>query len=110
MTMAASAFLERYDELSKTVEDTTKMPSPTGPYNVVLRQLYSKLELLLLDVEEASICDSSKDISKEFYSSFEMKIDALKARLDLVPIKRKAQWWRWIDITFRFVGKQHIKI
>jgi hypothetical protein len=110
MTMAASAFLERYDELSKTVEDTTKMPSPTGPYNVVLRQLYSKLELLLLDVEEASICDASKDISKEFYCSFEMKIDAVKARLDLVPIKRKAQWWRWIDITFRFIGKQHINI
>lgn len=83
------------------------MPSPTGPYNVVLRQLYSKLELLLLDVEEASISDASKDISKEFYNSFEMKVDALKARLDLVPIKRKAHWWRWIDIVFRFVGKQH---
>lgn len=110
MTMAASAFLERYDELSKKVEGTTKMPTPTGPYNVMLRQLYSKLELLLLDVEEASICDTSKDVSKEFYSSFEVKVDALKARLDLVPIKRKAHWWRWIDIIFRFVGKQCTKI
>ena len=103
--MAASSFLRNYDDLALEVEESTRDPLPIGPYNVVLRQLYSRVELLMLDVEEAKISCSSKDVDSAFVVEMERKLDSLRARLDLVPVKRRSHWWKWIDISFRFVGK-----
>lgn len=59
----------------------------------------------MLDVEEAKISCLSKDVDSAFVVEMEGKLDSLKARLDLVPVKRRSHWWKWIDISFRFVGK-----
>lgn len=105
--MSAESFLELYEDLAERVGEVSRNPKPTGPHNLVLRQLYSKLELLLLDVEEKHLTLLSKDVDEEFYRKMEKNLDSLRERLDLVPIKRRFQWWRWIDISFRFVGRIH---
>ena len=61
----------------------------------------------MLNVEEAKILGVSKDVDSDFVDGMERKLDSLKARLDLVPVKRRVHWWKWIDIGFRFVGKIH---
>lgn len=103
--MSAVSFLEQYEDLAERVEEVSKNPQATGPQNLLLRQTYSKLELLLLDVEESNISLVAKDVDEEFYLKMEKNLDNLRERLDLVPIKRRFKWWRWIDISFRFVGK-----
>lgn len=103
--MSAVSFLEQYEDLAERVEEVSKIPQPTGPHNLLLRQIYSKLELLLLDVEETNISLVVKDVDEEFYRKMEKNLDNLRERLDLVPIKRRFKWWRWIDISFRFVGE-----
>ena len=103
--MSAECFLEQYQDLAERIGEVSRNPKPTGPHNLLLRQLYSKLELLLLDVEEKYLTLLSKDVDEEFYRKMEKNLDSLRERLDLVPIKRRFQWWRWIDISFRFVGK-----
>ena len=103
-SMPMSAFIGRYEDLAQKVEEITKNPSATGPHNVLLRQLYSKLELLLLDIEENKLSGISTDSNDEFFSHIEGKSDLLKARLNLIPIDRKAPWWKWIDIVFRTIG------
>ena len=40
----------------------------------------------------------------EFPEDLEKELNGLVALLSLVPIKRPAAWWYWIDIVFRFVG------
>jgi 3-deoxy-D-arabino-heptulosonate 7-phosphate (DAHP) synthase class II len=59
--MAKSQFLSIFRGLTGEVDEVTKNASATGPHNVHLRQLYSKLELLLLDMEESMIAANSKD-------------------------------------------------
>jgi hypothetical protein len=103
--MSAVSFLEQYEDLAERVEEVSKSPQPTGPHNLLLRQIYSKLELLLLDIEETNITLVAKDVDEEFYRKMEKNLDNLRERLDLVPIKRRFKWWRWIDISFRFVGR-----
>lgn len=103
--MSAVSFLEQYEDLAERVEEVSKSPQPTGPHNLLLRQIYSKLELLLLDVEETNISLVVRDVDEEFYRKMEKNLDNLRERLDLVPIKRRFKWWKWIDISFRFVGK-----
>lgn len=108
--MSRSIFIGRYEDLARKVEETTKNPSATGPYNVLLRQLYSRLELLQLDIEESKVSGITTDIDDEFFADMEGKSDVLRSRLNLLPIDRKAPWWKWIDITFRTIGKTMIMI
>ena len=105
--MSAKLYLEQYEDLLEKVTEICKNQSPTGSHNLILRQIYSKLELLLLDVEEKYLTPIVKDVDDEFYRKMEKNLDSLRERLDLVPIKRKVKWWRWIDISFRFVGENN---
>ena len=102
--MARSGFVGRYEDLAERVEDIAKKPSPTGPHNVALRHLHSRVELLQLDIEESKLSGVAADIDNEFVNSMAMKFESLKSRLNLVPIERSATWWKWLDIVFRTVG------
>ena len=108
--MARSIFRGRYEDLAQNVAEISKYPSATGPYNVLLRQLYSKIELLLLDIEENRLSDRSNDGTDDFLGSIESESDFLKRKLDLIPIDRKAPWWKWIDIIFRTIGMLSVDI
>ena len=99
--MGRADFFTRYDILADNVEEISKNVSATGSFNVTLRQLHSKVELLLLDIEEDRITGLNKDVNEDFLTLMNSKFDALKNRLNLVPIERKAHWWKWLDIMFR---------
>lgn len=103
--MAREAFVARYEILAKNVEEISKNPLASGPLNVALRNLYSRVELLLLDIEENRLSGMNDDVDGEFLAVMEAKFDAMKFRLNLVPIERKAHWWKWLDITFRTIGE-----
>jgi hypothetical protein len=60
--MAKAQFLNIFRGLTREVDEVTVNASATGPHNIHLRQLYSKLELLLLDMEESMIEANSKDL------------------------------------------------
>ena len=104
--MAKASFVARYDILANNVEENLRNFSATGSYNVILRQLYSKVELLLLDIEEDTIAGLNSDVNVDFLTMMNSKFDALRNRLNLVPIERKAYWWKWLDIIFRTFGEQ----
>mmetsp|Transcript_31905 Transcript_31905/g.30418 ORF Transcript_31905/g.30418 Transcript_31905/m.30418 type:complete len:375 (-) Transcript_31905:68-1192(-) len=105
--MAKSQFLSIFRGLTGEVDEVTKNASATGPHNIHLRQLYSKLELLLLDIEESMIASKSNDsdtVDEKFFTMMQDDLKSLENRLNLLPIERRTSWWRWIDITFRTIG------
>ena len=108
LKMGRADFVTRYDILADNVEEISKNVSATGSFNVTLRQLHSKVELLLLDIEEDRITGLNKDVNEDFLTLMNSKFDALKNRLNLVPIERKAHWWKWLDIMFRTVGEYEV--
>ena len=103
--MVRSVFLGRYEDLAGRIEEISKKPLPTGPHNLALRHLHSRVELLQLDIEESKLSGAAADIDNDFVSAMENKFDSLKSRLNLVPIERTSSWWKWPDIAFRTIGK-----
>jgi hypothetical protein len=73
--MAKSQFLSIFRGLTGKVDEVTKNASATGPHNIHLRQLYSKLELLLLDIEESMIATKSNDsdtVDEKFFTMMQV--------------------------------------
>ena len=102
---------QRFNE-STLKEDKKHLPLIDDvSMNLLRRKLYSEVELVRLDYEEllvstkiASTSSSNNNNNKTTHEIINEDLDMLGSKLRLVPIKRKAVWWKWIDIIFRFIG------
>lgn len=84
--MAATAKL---DAISKRVDEAFKASGASRPDNVLLRSLHADIELFRLDHKE---------------EEFTAELDALVARVDLVPFSRPKRWWDKLEGIYRFSG------
>jgi hypothetical protein len=69
-----------------------------------LRQLYSRIELFLLDLHEGKFAGFTGKIDDDLLNSTEAKCNDLKDALHLVPIHRPYRLWDWVDLVYRFTG------
>ena len=69
--------------------------------NEVRKQLYTKLELALLDAEGTATIDSDGTVLNV---DLQERLVKLRKALRLVPLDRPFRVWYWLDIWFRFVG------
>jgi len=66
------------------------------------KQLYSQLELALLDHElDNTVCDGEGGVLDAALAD---RIAAIRKSLKLQPIKRPRRWWYWLDVIYRFCG------
>ena len=93
----------RFAVLAEEEMELQKHRAPTGNYNILLRQLYSRVELLLIEIEQST--DDGMEIDPLFEIGIQNKCNILMKNLNLIPIKRPSRWWKWIDLTFRGCGK-----
>jgi 1-acyl-sn-glycerol-3-phosphate acyltransferase len=76
------------------------------PQNDVRRKLFSRAELLRIEIEEyaeslgsQTTPEQTKDLSDVY-----KRLDELEAQIPLLPLKRKSQWWSPFDISLRLSG------
>jgi 1-acyl-sn-glycerol-3-phosphate acyltransferase len=81
---------------------TAKLAQPDALDNVERRVLYSDLDLIQLDLEEAVIA-SSQPAPANVQSAY-TRIGVLLQKLKLVPIQRPRRWWTPLEVILRFVG------
>jgi hypothetical protein len=97
---------ERLSILQNEVTSLLDRKVPTGEYNVSLRQLYSRIELLALDIEEKKFdSEGGIELSESLVVEVAAKCEELKKNLSLIAIKRPWKWWSIIDFSYRFIGR-----
>jgi 1-acyl-sn-glycerol-3-phosphate acyltransferase len=77
------------DGLVKRVDALFNASGASRPDNITLRSLHADIELFRLDHKD------------EVYTA---ELDALIARLDLIPFSRPKKWWDRIESIYRFSG------
>jgi len=108
------ALVQSISALEKTVADAvaahadSSLPSGGGSgdgtamNNGRRKQLYSQLELLLLDHElDSSVCDGEGGVLD---TALAQRITAIRQSLKLQPIQRPRRWWAALDTMYRFCG------
>lgn len=108
MATAISLVSAKLAEFEAAVEKLTNEREATGKYNVELRQLYSRIELFLLDLQEDKMGGSygmvTLKITEDVYDQANVKCSILKESLSLIPIQRPRYWWHFLDMVFRTIG------
>ena len=103
--MASSAVSEALTRFTAEVSKlSNERERGTGPHNIALRQLYSRIELFLLDLHEGKFAGFTGKIDDDLLNSTEAKCNDLKDALHLVPIHRPYRLWDWVDLVYRFTG------
>ena len=77
--------------------------SNEGCTNAKRRELYGKLELMLMDHEESLTTEEERKVWQED-KDMQAQIEEVYTKLRLKPVDRGFRFWYWIDIIYRFIG------
>ncbi len=95
--------VQQANATSANIKETSKEPKTASEFtNARRKELYSKLELVLLEYEsDSTVCDGEGGLLDQSLGS---RVETLRKSLKLQSIKRPRRWWYWIDIIYRFCG------
>jgi 1-acyl-sn-glycerol-3-phosphate acyltransferase len=88
-------------KLVRVVKEVEKAASNTEVNNDIRKQLWSKLDIALLDAEGSEVVDPEGKILSD---TLQAKIVEVRKLLKLQPVQRPKRLWYWLDIWFRFAG------
>eukprot|EP00606_Chrysophyceae_sp_TOSAG23-5_P001349 GSChrysophyteH2.ASY1.ANO1.1726.1 assembled CDS len=88
-------------QLEKVIKQVESASLSASLNNEVRKQLYTKLELALLDAEGTATIDSDGTVLN---ADLQERLIKLRKAIRLVPLDRPFRVWYWLDIWYRFVG------